>query len=71
MFILQQKINGNKKNAKMKQSKVSVKYSEENLVFGKSLISAYSIFGRVGRRKGVGDMRLFEFEREGGRWGGD
>ena len=25
----------------------------------------------MGRAKGVGDMRLFEFEREGGGWGGD
>jgi len=50
----------------MWQSKVSVKYSEENSVFGKSLISAYSIFGGWG-----GSGRLFEFdwEWEGGGLG--
>ena len=28
-------------------------------------------WGAVGRGKGGGDGRLFEFEREGGGWGGD
>ena len=41
----------------MQQSKVSVKYSEENFVSGESFISTYSIFGGGGgggREKGVG-----------------
>ena len=40
----------------MQQSKVSVKYSEENFVSGESFISTYSIFGGEGggREKGVG-----------------
>ena len=37
----------------MQQRKVSVKYSEENLVFV-SLIRTYSIFGGVGAERGVG-----------------
>ena len=32
----------------MQQSKVSVKYSEENFVSGESFISTYSIFGGEG-----------------------
>ena len=41
----------------MQQSKVSVKYSEENFVSGESFISTYSIFGGeggAGRRGGLG-----------------
>ena len=41
----------------MQQSKVSVKYSEENFVSGESFISTYSIFGGgggAGRRRGLG-----------------
>ena len=43
----------------MQQSKVSVKYSEENFVSGESFISTYSIFGGeggggAGGRRGLG-----------------
>ena len=54
----------------MQQSKVSVKYSEENFVSGESFISTYSIFGGEGGEGeggwgGHGRLHLFEFEWEG------
>ena len=55
----------------MQQSKVSVKYSEENFVSGESFISTYSIFGGEGGREGEGGwgehwrLHLFKFEWEG------
>ena len=56
----------------MQQSKVSVKYSEENFVSGESFISTYSIFEGEGGREGEGGWgghwrwHLFTFESEGG-----
>ena len=52
-----------------KREEVPVKYSEENSLLGKSVISTYSIFWGWGR-----GSRLFEFEWEweggGVGWGG-
>ena len=64
MFILQQNNSGN--NKPRRRNKVSVKYSEENSVFGKSLISSYSIVLGWGEEQGwrwalIRDWALINF----------
>ena len=69
MFILQQKTNGNKKTRRC--NKARFKILKRKLSFRGSLLLVPIQFWGGGKGEGGGDERLFEFEREGGGWGGN
>ena len=56
-------------NNKTRRCKVSVKYSEENSVFGKSLISTFSVLW--GWERGRGWALIWVSVGVGGKWDGD